>query len=270
MALDMSAIQAKLSKLEKTSNRTNSLWRPEAGDTQIRLLPYPHGTDPFIELYFCYNIGKTRSILSPLSFGKECPINEAAAALRSTGKKEDFELARKVQPKLRIYAPIIVRGKEAEGVKFWGFGKTVYQSLLNYFLDADYGDLSDPNSGRDVVVKFTPPSGTMAFGATTIMPKPNKTTLLGTPDESQKLVDSIPHINDVFEEKTFDEVNRVWNAFLNDSDDSTGSTQTTTDGLGSEKTFSTTTASAPAPAATAEATDLQKDLDKQFDDVFGD
>ena len=145
------------------------MWKPQPGDNQIRLVPYKHGSDPFIELSFCYNIGKVRSIISPITFGKECPINEAAAKLRATGNKEDFELARKIQPKMRVYAPVIVRGKESEGVKFWGFGKLVYQSLLNYFLDADYGDLSNATTGRDLTVKFTPPAAGNAFGQTTIM-----------------------------------------------------------------------------------------------------
>ena len=48
---------------------------------------------------------------------------------------------------------MIVRGEENEGVKYWGFGKTVYQELLS-IIDPDYGDISDPVSGRDVVVEF--------------------------------------------------------------------------------------------------------------------
>ena len=36
-------------------------------------------------------------------------------------------MARKLESKMRTFAPIIVRGEETQGVKFWGFGKTVYQ-----------------------------------------------------------------------------------------------------------------------------------------------
>ena len=49
---------------------------------------------------------------------------------------------------------MIVRGEENEGVKYWGFGKTVYQELLS-IIASDYGDISDVTvSGRDVVVEF--------------------------------------------------------------------------------------------------------------------
>ena len=170
-------------------------------------------------------------------------------------------MARKVQPKLRIYAPIIVRDKENEGVKFWGFGKTVYQSLLNYFLDADYGDLSDPNTGRDVIVKFTPPAGSNAFGTTAIMPKPNQTPVVNNPQELQRLVDSVPHINDIFEEKSYDDVDKVWQAFLNQADDADTTASTN---LGSEKSFG-----APATNTPSQGSEDTSNLDKQFEDVFG-
>ena len=35
---------------------------------------------------------------------------------------------------------MVVRGEEKQGVKFWGFGKTVYQELLS-IMDPDYGDI---------------------------------------------------------------------------------------------------------------------------------
>ena len=54
---------------------------------------------------------------------------------------------------MRTYAPVVVRGEESQGVKFWGFGKTVYQELLS-IIDPDYGDITDPISGRDVSVEF--------------------------------------------------------------------------------------------------------------------
>ena len=55
---------------------------------------------------------------------------------------------------MRTYVPVLVRGEESEGVKFWGFGKNVYQELLGFFADPDYGDLTDPVNGRDVTVEF--------------------------------------------------------------------------------------------------------------------
>ena len=268
MSLDLDAIKAKLNKLEKTTTRQNSLWKPSPGESLVRLVPYKHGADPFVELYFCYNVGKVRTILSPVTFGKDCPINEAVAKLRATGNKEDFELARKISPKLRIYAPILVRGKEAEGVKFWGFGKTVYQTLLNYFLDADYGDLSDSTKGRDITIKYTAPNSANTFGSTEIRPKPNQTPLLSDSQETQRLVDSVLHINEIFEEKSYEDVEKVWQGFLNEDEN----TETPNANLGTEKAFNSAPAAAPAPASTTPGTGTSStsddSLDKQFNDIF--
>ena len=51
---------------------------------------------------------------------------------------------------MRTYAPVVVRGEESQGVKFWGFGKTVYQELFHNS-HPDYGDITDQVSGRDVL-----------------------------------------------------------------------------------------------------------------------
>ena len=56
--------------------------------------------------------------------------------------------------KLRTFVPVIVRGEEGEGVRFWGFGKTVYQEILGYSIDPDYGDITDPSSGRDLTIEY--------------------------------------------------------------------------------------------------------------------
>jgi hypothetical protein len=57
-----------------------------------------------------------------------------------------------MQPKIRTYVPIIVRGKEEEGVKFWGFGARVHEQLLSALNEPEYGDITDLNNGRDIQV----------------------------------------------------------------------------------------------------------------------
>jgi hypothetical protein len=83
-----------------------------------------------------------------------------------------------MEPKLRTFVPVLVRGEEGEGVKFWGFGKTVYQEILGYIADPDYGDITDPSSGRDITIEYTSAedAGT-SYPVTTIRVKPNVTPL---------------------------------------------------------------------------------------------
>ena len=176
--MDLSLIKKRLNQLQTTNNRTSSLWKTQPGKTQIRIVPYAFNKDnPFIELCFHYNLNN-RSYLSPISFGRPDPIEEFAQKLKGSGSKEDYQLSKKLEAKMRTFAPVVVRGEEKQGVKFWGFGKTVYQELLSIIADPDYGDITDPVNGRDVVVEFISAEESGAsFPKTNIRVKPNQTQI---------------------------------------------------------------------------------------------
>ena len=97
------------------------------------------------------------------------------------GKVKSF-----MEPKLRTFVPVIVRGEEGEGVRFWGFGKTVYQEILGYIAkDPDYGDITDPTSGRDLTIEYKSKNkiGT-TYPTTTIRVKPSETPLSEDTDKA--------------------------------------------------------------------------------------
>ena len=213
--MDLNAIRKRLGQLQTTNNRTSSLWKPQPGKTQIRIVPYELNKDnPFIELFFHYNLNN-RSYLSPISFGRPDPIEEFAQKLRASGNKEDYQLSRKLEAKMRTFAPVIVRGEEKQGVKFWGFGKTVYQELLSIIADPDYGDITDPVNGRDVVVEFLSAEETGAsFPKTNIRVKPNQTPVSDEPDVLE-LVKKQQDIRDIYQEQSYDDLTEVLNEWLN-------------------------------------------------------
>ena len=218
--MDLNAIKKRLNQLQTTNNRTSSLWKPQPGKTQIRIVPYAFNKDnPFIELFFHYNLNN-RSYLSPTSFGRPDPIEEFAQKLKGSGSKEDYQLARKLEAKMRTFAPVIVRGEEKQGVKFWGFGKTVYQELLSIIADPDYGDITDPVNGRDVVVEFiTAEESGASFPKTNIRVKPNQTPISDEPDVLE-LVKTQQDIKEIYQELSYDDLTDVLNEWLNPSEDS--------------------------------------------------
>ena len=213
--MDLNAIRKRLNQLQTTNNRTSSLWKPQPGKTQIRIVPYEFNKDnPFIELFFHYNLNN-RSYLSPISFGRPDPIEEFAQKLRASGNKEDYQLSRKLEAKMRTFAPVVLRGEEKQGVKFWGFGKTVYQELLSIIADPDYGDITDPVNGRDVVVEFISAEDTGAsFPKTNIRVKPNQTPVSDEP-ETLELVKKQKDIRDIYQELSYDDLTEVLNEWLN-------------------------------------------------------
>ena len=218
--MDLNAIRKRLGQLQTTNNRTSSLWKPQPGKTQIRVVPYEFNKDnPFIELFFHYNLNN-RSYLSPISFGRPDPIEEFAQKLKGSGNKEDYQLSRKLEAKMRTFAPVVVRGEEKQGVKFWGFGKTVYQELLSIIADPDYGDITDPVNGRDVVVEFLSAEETGAsFPKTNIRVKPNQTPISDDPEVLES-VKKQQDIREIYQEQSYDDLTEILNEWLNPDENS--------------------------------------------------
>jgi len=256
MALNLDAIKAKLNQLNKTDDKKNNVWKPEAGKTRVRIVPYVHRKDnPFLELYFHYDISK-KSMLSPITFGNADPIVEFADKLKKTGDKEDWLMGRKIEPKMRTYVPVIIRGKESEGVKFWGFGKTIYTELLSIISDADYGDITDLMNGRDIDVEFTPAEAAGAYPKTAIRVKPNTQPATEDKEIAQKIMNQ-PEITDLFPEPSYDELEKALAEWMNpeiaDSDVSADEEE----------------AQAPAPNAAAKAAPGKvDDVASAFNDLF--
>ena len=218
MAIDLDAIRNRLNQLKTTTKKQNNLWRPADGKQTIRIVPYQHDkSNPFQELLFHYNLGK-RNFLSPQTYGKPDPVVEFSEKLQQTGDKEDWKLGKQMEPKMRTYVPIVVRGQEAEGVKFWGFGKTVYQELMGIITDPDYGDITDPMNGRDIVVEFTPASGPGSFPKTSIRPKPNTSQVTETKEIAEKITTEQPDLKTIFKEPTYDELKTALDGWLNPTD----------------------------------------------------
>ena len=250
--MDLNAIKNRLNQLQTTNNRTSNLWKPSPGTQVVRIVPYKFNKDnPFIELYFHYDLGG-KNYLSPVSFGRPDPIEEFAQKLKSTGSKDDYRLGKKIEAKMRTYAPVIVRGEENQGVKFWGFGKTVYQELLSIIADPDYGDITDAVNGRDVAVVFKTAEETgKSFPSTSIRVKPNQTPITEDASLLETLTEHQKNITEIYQEQSYEDLTQALNDYLN------GGSSSEEESNEEEKTA--------APAASTY--DSQKTSDA-FDDLF--
>ena len=251
MAIDLDAIRNRLNSLQTKVTKTDNLWKPQPGKQQIRILPYVHNTsNPFIELYFHFGFGG-KNIISPSSFGEADPLLEFAEKLKATGNREDYQLSRKLTPKMRTYVPVLVRGEESEGVKFWGFGKNVYQELLGFFADPDYGDLTDPVNGRDVTVEFkTAAELGKSYPETYIRVKPNTSAI----SEDSNVLASVKEqieLPNMFKKVSYEEMENMLKQWLETGEVSDSNEQ--------PKAETTQTTQATSPASNV------KDA---FDDLF--
>ena len=130
---------------------------------------------------------------------------------------------------MRTFAPVIVRGKESEGVKFWGFGKTVYQELLSVIADPDYGDITEAMAGRDIMIeRQTPAEAGNQYGKTTVRVKPNQTPITEDKEVLESVLNNQADLTELYTEPSYDELKEVLANYLNPSDESEETTTTTT------------------------------------------
>jgi len=230
--MDISKIKSRLTQLQSTTSTKDSFWKPQPGKTQIRIVPYKFNKEnPFVEAYFHYSLGGNKTYLSPVTNGNADPVAEFADKLKSTGNKDEWIQGKRLEPKMRTYAPVVVRGEESEGVKWWGFGKTVYQELLSVIADPDYGDITDPSTGRDIMIeRQTPAEAGNQYGKTTVRVKPNQTSITDDKSQLENIFNSQTKLEDLWDEPSYDDLKDALQRFLNPSEEAsdTNTTQSST------------------------------------------
>lgn len=219
--MNLDFIKNKLDTLQGKNKQSVKFWKPTEGEHRVRIIPYKYNTEnPFVELKFYYYRqpnNTTKTFLSPSVNGNPDPVLKFCEKLRATGTKENWVLSKSYEPKLRTYVPVIVRGKEAEGVKWWGFGKQVYEAILEKMSNPDIGDITDLEAGNDLIIKFTKtPASGKKFPETKIDVRIKKTPAVepGNQELLQKIQDQTD-IMTLFTEPSYEELEREFKNSLN-------------------------------------------------------
>lgn len=270
--MNINQLRDRLKTLQSQTKKQDSFWKPTPGKHVVRIVPYKFNRDnPFIELLFHYNIG-AKSYLSPQTFNRPDPIVKFAEDLKTTGKKEDWKQGKNLEPKLRTFVPIVVRGKEDEGVKFWGFGKTVYQELLGLISDPEYGDITDISNGHDITIEFKSAEQVgKSYPSTTIRPKPAKTKLVEGAEQLKALFDTQKNILEIYKEPSYEELESILAAWLNggaitQSGEEEEEVETVKDFASAKAAANKTIKKESTPITTATNVDeISADLDKLFE-----
>lgn len=165
--MDINALRAMVQRMNperKENPHAGIYFKPTEDPTVLRILPNPNSEDnnPFFEVYWHYDIGGERSIACPKHLdGSPCPVCDLADDFRSrSGKGKDdpnFKIFLDLQARPRVYAPVVVRGNEDDGVKLWGFPGSIFQYLVEKAADPDWGDFTHPVNGRDITVQLLKP-----------------------------------------------------------------------------------------------------------------
>ena len=156
------------------------------GRNVVRILPPKENMEMFYEeVWVHYGVGKSDTnkkgtmIVCPKTNGDDepCPQCELVDQLFKLSKKKDdsySKQAKELMKKKRVYYNAIDRSedisqysKNAEGkwvdaegnegspVKVLATGIGVFKDLLNIIVDPEYGDITDPEEGLDVIITKT-------------------------------------------------------------------------------------------------------------------
>ena len=256
MAVNLDALQKKLNQLSGVNSRKSVMWKPPEGEeTTIRIVAFPDNDgQPFKERYFYYGIGNNPGLLAPYQFNKPDPFQELITKLRGDDTKESYELAKKLYPKMRSFAAVVVRGEEDKGVRLWSFGKTVYQDLLKIMLDSDYGDITDVREGFDIKVSCSKPAG-RTYAGTSVRPRPKSSALSTDKKQIEEWTSNIPDLNELYDLKSYEELEKIINAWLEDPEANDGTTR-----------GSSSSSTSGSESVSSGSTSL-KDLDDAFADL---
>jgi hypothetical protein len=224
--MDLNVIKERLNQMQNAANNQNSgggkqlFWKPSVGKQTVRIVPFKYNkSNPFTEMQFYYGIGSKKVMASPVNWGEKDPIKEFAKQLRQTSDKDNWRLAKKLDAKTRIFAPVIVRGEESEGVKLWQFGKEIYESFLQMAADEEVGDFTDILNGRDIKLNTVGPESTgTPYNRTTIAPSMKTTSLSNDETLVEKLLEDQPDPKKVFKPLSYDDMKSALQEWLSPED----------------------------------------------------
>jgi hypothetical protein len=231
--MDLSLIKQKLAASQNKGQKktyekidySTIFWKPKPGKHQVRILPSKFDkSNPFREVYFHYGFSKG-PILALTNWNEKDPIVEFAKGLRKSSDKEDWQLAKKIEPKLRYFVPVLVRDEEEKGARLWEFGKLIYDQLLGIAADEDYGDYTDITDGRDFTIEATEDVVAGRKGIKcAIRVKPKTSAISDNAELVSKVLEEQPDIFSINKHYTFEDLKDLLDKWLNPDDEETTET----------------------------------------------
>jgi hypothetical protein len=160
---------------------------------------------------------------------------------------------------MRVFAPVVVRGEEDKGVRLWGFGKQVYNTLLQLAADEDVGDFTDVMNGFDIVVEMVQGN---PYPQTSVRIKPKQSTLSDNNTQVDTWLKTQPDPLKCFTKYDFNFVKKQlenWLSGNEEGDDAPAPVQA-----------APAATQAPKQSFTLENQAPKQDTVSQFDDLFKD
>lgn len=249
---------------------TTIFWKPKLGKQVVRILPRKTNKDfPFSEVTFHqYNIFK-KNVYSLENFGEKDPVVQLVRELYDENTESSKELARKLKPRTKYFAQVLVRGEEGLGARLWEFNKTTYEKLLSVMADDDFGDIADVTNGTDLTVEgyndvIKIGKRDVNYIAVNVTPKRNISPISENAELVQKVLENQKEITDVYKKYSYDEIKKMLHDYINPQEEPA---QVDTPAVDTEVNEEPPFEGPYKPAS--QYTENKSSVASKFDDLFG-
>jgi hypothetical protein len=185
--------------------------------------------------------------------------------------KDEWIAAKNLAPQKRTYLLVIDRNNEKAGPRFWGFSRTVFESLLTLMSDEDYGDITSITEGHDLKVSFTPadksPTG---FAKTTVNVVPKTSPLTTDEDQLSAWLEDQPDLLEAYEMPTYEVLQNALATALGGDVTSAPEVNLTSSDDADEEDWGDDDDSTTAAASATASKNAVKDAEEEFASMFDD
>jgi hypothetical protein len=132
----------------------------DEGTFRYRPLPVPGEEEFGVEAITFYFNSINRYLISPMTFGEPCAVYEFSQKLKNSQNEADQALMKEFRQRKVYFVPHIkykdIKGKEIDdeaGARLLSMPSSLFQHLIDLYLDDEQGDFTDPKLGYDI--KYT-------------------------------------------------------------------------------------------------------------------
>ena len=233
MAINLDKINGALDRLDpekKSGGNTNtSVVKLPEGESVIRIAPYNLDPEmPFQELHFHYAIGGKTFLCPKRMKNDDCPIcdmaTEAWNEFTSTQEESAKDVFKKLVATLRVYIPIVIRGQEDKGLRWWAVSpRSTYKEILTKVKNgmAQGIDITSTSDGLDLIVQVKKGFNDWLVPEsidTALRPSP----LAESDDAIDALIKTITPIDEVATYRELSEMKAALSAFANPNAETKG------------------------------------------------